>query len=649
MGMMLAEIGRIVKEDISNRVSQDDVLFESISNSIHSNSTEVICTLSTNDSQFGDGDGDFGPMKVDTITIKDNGDGMTNENYQSFCRYRTEHKKELGCKGVGRFVFLKVYESAKFQSRIKDLGELRTFKFGLNFNTDDLQVIKEDCYENSTEVSFSALNPQYYDLGRNIDRRIEMDLEGIREKVLINLIPTLFFFKKRGVSIKIIIEDSNTLKRVEITEDDIPSFESIAFSVLDRHGASHEFKLNHAIEGKKGKLHAFFCAHNRTVNTFSDKELNISLPSGYSGFFLVESEYLDSRVNLERNGFDILPIRTDLFHLVSWEMINDILKKTISGIVQKHVPDAIRINKEKLRAILQDRPYLSDYIESDDVEMAGFLDSRHIIEKAKKKFDNEKEKVLASAGKSSFTNEELNEAIALAQAELVSYINDRNLILSNLRSLIQNKEQVEKVVHNLFMKKNSTDDYFTVGKNNLWLLDDRYTTYSYAASDKKISEVLSAIGEDSTDIDNPLEKPDLAMFFSNSPYSSTRLKSVLIEVKPFDYKKKSDRKKFEGIQQLKDYVEAFRKKESIEEVFAFLVTEVDGKFAKRLLDDGFTRLFSLEDPIFHRHYPSNISIHVVSATTLVKDAEARNKVFLDIIRRQSRLQKLLASSDEGTA
>lgn len=49
-----------------------------------------------------------------------------------------------------------------------------------------------------------------------------------------------------------------------------------------------------------------------------------------------------------------------------------------------------------------------------------------------------------------------------------------------------------------------------------------------------------------------------------------------------------------------------------------------------------------ESPIFHRFYKeTNISIFVISAFTLIKDAEARNKVFLDIIRKQTKIQNLL--------
>ena len=45
MSEMLAEIRRIVNEDISNRITQYDVLFGAITNAIHANATNIICRL----------------------------------------------------------------------------------------------------------------------------------------------------------------------------------------------------------------------------------------------------------------------------------------------------------------------------------------------------------------------------------------------------------------------------------------------------------------------------------------------------------------------------------------------------------------------------------------------------------------------------
>lgn len=648
MSQMLAEISRIVTEDISNRVTQYDVLFEAITNSIHANATTIKCYLNSNDSQLTENEKEIGSIRVDSIRIIDNGDGLTDENYKSFSKYRTEFKKALGCKGVGRFVFLKIYEVANFTSKLTSIQEQRKINFDFNFDTENLQKESLEVLENETEIVFNKLTKQYYDSenDKKQDRRIELDLHNIREKVLMNLIPTLFFYKQKGINIIIDFVDEFHNLSVQIKPDDIPDFLKKSFEVKNSDGNTFEFLLNYKIENAPGSLYAYYCANNRTVCQFEDHDFKISMPYGYSGFMLLESEYFNQKVNNERNDFDIFPVRTDIFSTLSWEMINTELKKHFGELVKEGIPETKKINSEKIQQIQEERPYLAHYIEEEDIDMAGFLDKRAIIEKAKKRFDVAKEKVLTNAGKEEYSDEELNEAIQLAQNELVSYINDRVQVIERLKTLVDKSERVESIIHNLFMEKYTKDDYFSVGKNNLWLLDDRFTTYSYAASDKRIVDVLNDIKESLEDIDILKDKPDLSLFFSHNPNDPQRLKSVLIEIKPFDFASKSDRKKFNGVQQLIDYVNAFKTREKIEEVYGYLITDIDSKLADRLAGDGYTPLFSSEAPIYHRYYDKmGISIYVVSAKTLIYDAEARNKVFLEIIRKQARINRLIEKSE----
>lgn len=642
MSQMLAEISRIVDEDISSRVNQYDVLFESMTNSIQANATNIKCFFNTNNVIPNDGEQELADIKVDSIRIVDNGDGLTDENYKSFSKYRTNFKKSLGCKGVGRFVLLKVYKNASYTSEIKSLQEERKINFDYNFDTDNLQKEIKKVEVNQTEVLLKYPQKQYLDYDKKIDRRIVLDLHKIRKKVLFHLIPTLYFYQQKKVNITIdFIDEYNNLS-LQITPKDIPQFKSQSFKVSDEQGVNHTFTLNHVINKEAGNLNAFYCANARTVCDFSEKDLKISMPYGYSGFILLEATYLDKKVNNDRNNFDIYPIKTDVFSPLSWDSINTSVKLEIGKLIEEGVPETKKINSDKLKEIQEERPYLMQHIQPEDIDMAGFLDKNTIIEKAKKSFDTAKEKVLKNAGKKEYTNQELNEAIQLAQNELVSYINDRVLVIERLKSMVDKSEKVESIIHNLFMQQYTKDDYYSVGKNNLWLLDDRFTTYSYAASDKRIIEVLTDINENLDDVDILNDKPDLSLFFSHDPKNSDRLKSVLVEIKPFDDSNKSDKKKFNGIQQLFDYVKAFKDKERIKEVYGYLITDVDDKLAERLKDDGYTPLFSTEYPIYHRFYErKGISIYVVSAKTLIYDAEARNKVFLNIIKRQNRINKII--------
>ena len=642
MSDMLAEISRIVAEDISIRTNQYDVLHDAIINAIQANATKITCILSSNDNLLEANGTELTENKVDTITIIDNGNGMNQENYESFCKYRTNHKKELGCKGVGRFIFLKLYKTIKYKSLLVESQEERTFTFTLDFDTDKIKTKKVKVDANETQVEFSQLTDEYYHWDTNTDRRITLNVQTIKDRVLINLIPTLYFYKKKKAKIEIEFINKETKETIKISEEDIPDFIKKDFIVYDKAGHEFTFILNYKINNIEGKLQAFYCAGYRTVCAFSEKDLNLTLPFKYSGYFLLEAKYLETRVNNSRNDFRIYPRRTDEFTSLSWQIINSTLKREVSDILKKTIPETEKINSDKLKIIQEERPYLINYIEESDIDMAGYLDKDSIINNAKRKFDVEKERILTNAGKESYTDKELNDAIQIAQNELVSYVNDRAQVLERLRKMVDKKEKVEKIIHNLFMEQNTEDDYFCIGKNNLWLLDDRFTTYSYAASNKRITDVLTKIGETDEDVENEKDKPDLSLFFSHNPNNPERLKSVLIEIKPFDYDSKADRKKFQGVQQLVDYVEAFKTAENIEEIFAFLITDIDAKLAARLKKDDYLPLFSTDTPIFYRFFKElDISIYVIGVKTLIADAEARNKIFLDIIKKQSKLNKLL--------
>ena len=645
---MSANVKRIVIEDISNKITQKHILFEAITNAIQANAKRIICRFYSNQA-YNKTNEEIFTRKIDSLEIEDDGDGFTDENLRSFKDYRSDHKVDLGCKGVGRLTFLKLFQTVQYTSNLVEQKIQR--KFPLDFSLDD--IIPEDTpvdniLKNCTVLFLSDITNAYYRKWRNADKRMDLDLGKIKENVLVHLIPTLYFHKNKKTNICIEFIDAETNEKVRITEDDVPPFCTREFSLKDSYnGDLYTFRFSYDIKNENGSLNAFHCANLRTVCSFSDKDLKIGLPPGFSGYFLLESNYLDQNVDNDRNDFNIYPTRTDFDQPFSWETINNELKTIISEIVQHDIPNAIEINKRELQAIQDTRPYLIDYVDEGDIDIAGFIDKSEIIEKAKKRFDIAKEDLLASIGKTKFTDDELQNAIQVVQSELISYINDRILTIGQLKTLVNKRERVEDYIHDLFMAKDTDTDFYAVGKNNLWLLDDRFISYSYAASNRTIKRVLTSqglMGETPSDSD----KPDISLFFPQSPSVVTKdLKSVIIEIKPFDYASKPARKKHAGLVQLRDYIKAFQTQEKIKEIWAFLVTEVDDEFAVLLEDDEFKPLFSTDTPMYFRYYGAlNAFIYVVSASTLVADAEARNKAFIDIIKKQSKLNAYISRSDK---
>jgi len=210
---------------------------------------------------------------------------------------------------------------------------------------------------------------------------------------------------------------------------------------------------------------------------------------------LLDSDHFDEHVDDDRNEFDIFHIKTDCLNQLSWEMINNQLKLMISDIVKEHIPAAVKLNQRKILDIQKESPYLINYIEDKDLDITGFIDKKLIIDKARKCFNETKDNLITSAGKTEYSENDLKDTIQITHDDLASYIQNRVLAIGKLNTMLNNKEQCEKIMHNLFMQKYTDDNYFIHGKNNLWLLDDRFTNYSYAASDKRIKDILATVLE----------------------------------------------------------------------------------------------------------------------------------------------------------
>jgi hypothetical protein len=512
MSEMLVDIKRVV-DSVSNRTSQWDVLYEAIINSIHANASHIECRLTGNQDVIETEDGEVAPRKVEKIEIEDNGDGFDDKNYKSFGKYGTDHKIDLGCKGIGRFVFLKVFDTVRYTSLLSESKKKIEFAFDTDFESDNIREEAIEVSENKTTLTLSGVMGNILNREKQVDRRLDLDLEEIREKVFLHLVPTLFFHKEKGRHIQIEFVDTSSEETSEITEKDIPDFSTTPFAVRTADEKEIAFSVHYSISNASGGVNAFHCANRRAVCTFSDQGFK---PEGFQGWLLLESDYFSDRVNDARNNFDIFPVRVDdLFSTLSWDMINQSLKAVVAELVQKKIPQVKNTNRKRLQEIQEERPYLAQYIDEEDLSIAGFISKKQIIKKAKKRFDEAKEHLLANAGKAEYSDNDLEEAIQIAQSELVAYVHDRVLIVRQLKKMLDDKEQSEEMIHNLFMKRFTEDseyDYFSSKRNNLWLLDDRFTSYSYAASEKRILQILEQEGTG-----NDLDRPDLALFFSQNP------------------------------------------------------------------------------------------------------------------------------------
>ena len=132
-------------------------LFELISNSIHSISErretglmdssdcgEIIITLiRTGEQSILESIRDDYEFPIQSIMVEDNGIGFNDDNLRSFTEADSDHKLEIGGKGIGRFVCLKAFKWMSVDSIMtRKADKVKRLAAGLNNHELDIELYK---------------------------------------------------------------------------------------------------------------------------------------------------------------------------------------------------------------------------------------------------------------------------------------------------------------------------------------------------------------------------------------------------------------------------------------------------------------------------------------------------------------------------
>ena len=314
---------------------------------------------------------------------------------------------------------------------------------------------------------------------------------------------------------------------------------------------------------------------------------------------------------------------------LSWEQINHQLKTALKEILYAEYPSLQEENTKIITSIRDDNLHLADYMEEID-SLGGLIDSESIIERAEQQFQQDKKSFRASLKNEQIDSADvLSKASDLAGKELIEYVSTRDKIISQFETLDLNKEEDEEVVRNHFLKRGITGDSFSpvpIKENNLWLLDDKFMTYSYVASEKALKTMLSEAG---------LGKPETSDRFDVGIYSNsdTGKRAILIEFKKLSANYKENG---EGINQLSNYADILSKN-GIDELYLYLIASIDEQFKNNLINlYKFTKVFSQDGEIYHGTLNNvNAYIQIVSPKALIADARARNRTFIEMVKGQT--------------
>ena len=594
------------------------VYFEALANALDAGATEISIDI---DVQAFD--------KPDTlkITVSDNGDGFTDENFERFRKLLRPRDKFH--KGIGRLVFLNYFSRVDVTSTRSKWRRTFIFKDGFDGNAPI-----ENLNDEQPAKTTLAFNGFAKDRVKSYD---DLKPDVLKPLLIEQFLPTLDARKRDGTAFKISInlktKESNAQKEffpheTVITADDLPSMTKItiqddsldAFSTIDMHYHVEP------VSGK-GSLLVAFSIDGRTI------PVNLipasSFPPGYMGMFLFESEMFHSNADSSRQKL-ILPENLPI------EKLYRVLRREVGKVLADMIPKITEKNEKVKEKFEEQFPHLLGYFENDTV---GLIDRDDALEIAQQKFFRAQKQVLQCE---TLTQAAYEKSLELSSRTLTEYILYRDKIIGRMKEMTT--DNAESEIHNLIVprfKKFSKEAMPSeIYQNNAWLLDDKFMVFRTILSEQRMDTVVNAIRLDE-ECEKDAGRPDIAMIFSADPKNASAVDVVVIEIK----KKTDDEKENQyAINQLLDRaVKLAAHCPNIQRIWYYAVIQISDTMETRLRQQKWAPLFSM-GKLYYQEFiterPDRTVVptptFVVSFDAIVADAESRNHTFLEILRNGMR-------------
>jgi hypothetical protein len=597
------------------------VYFEAIANAIDAGSTKVDVKIKVKNLQ---------DVNAFSLEIKDNGEGFKDYNFNKFKELlKTEEKDH---KGVGRLVFLKYFKTVDIESYYDD--KRRTFKFDRSFEGESLietQVgektgtsLKLTGYRKDKIKAYNYLRPL-----------------ALKRSILLHFFP-LFYQKKLAKEELLITISLETTEPnpdyefasdyQEIRLDDLPALEKSSFHD-DTISLVDEFRLYYSIQKKEQKAEESMsiiavCVDNRTV------EMKMpggdSLPDGYELIFLLISDYLTGKVDTSRQELD-LPEATI-------KQLKRVFKKHVSELLKESIPEITEKNRELKDSLQNTYPHLYGYFKDESI---GIADRAVTLEAAQMRFFQDQKKLLEATH---LNDEQYDKALEVSSRLLMEYILYREFSLKRLKEAAEDGNEDD--IHDVIIPKRTYDhndgDIDTYFKNNVWIFDDKFMSYSSVLSERRMDELLKELAGEDEEVDSNGTRPDIAIIFSDNPEKADKVDVVIIELKQEGIKLA---KQEEVVSQLKQRARILNNKyaDKIQRVWYYGVAEIDVEFERSLLEDNYIPLYSKGKMLYgeefiipdmrDRFIRIPIKLFVLNYEALISDAEARNSSFMQLLKK----------------
>lgn len=495
---------------------------------------------------------------ISSFKIIDTGVGFNSNNYKSFETPFSQINKDYGCKGIGRFTVLAAYRDYLVDSNFFENGKWykRSFKFSTDKEIEVIEFNETDVKENKTIAEISnCINPILLE-------KSALTILEIAEAIMHHCL--IYYLNETLPLIEIIDTENNTGEVINQLFEKVSKEKERDFKVKE-----NTFKLyitKTPKEGNRKNNYLYYCANSRAVgNGRNLKNVNslFTYPVLINGdyFFFdiyLVSEFLNVKVFKTRNGFNIPKERENLLFNTSDAVTFQDIEENVSQILEKEYEIFVKDAKEKsLKEVV-------NYISDKAPRYNSFLKNENILKAippnlSEDKLEEHLYKVSFNARKNveqniekfiknkSVNEEAINQIIADIKEKtaydvdsLADYMTRRKAIIDLFDKFLNADEngeyKLEEDVHNLIFPLGLTNNDLDYENHNLWLLDERFITYKFIASDKSITSYSQTKSSKELDL-VLLDKPQM---FDNpisfGDKSSGEVNSMVI----FEFKRPGD-------------------------------------------------------------------------------------------------------------
>lgn len=616
------------------------------------------------------------PKSIKNVLIVDNGEGFTNNNYLSFCMPYSNINKQYGCKGVGRFTILAMFRKINVDSIFSENGKWwqRKFSFDSENEINNHSIIElEGNHTPQTKVKLIDCNNA--DLINYTAKNTDEIAKGIMEHCFIyylcNTLPSIDIVEeasKEGNAKSLAIKNYFDLEAKDKEKD---------VMIYDKNFHLYILK-NDKITSRKYN-YVTLCANSRAVGVkrnLADYDSLYVYPivENNRQCFLdvyVVSDYLDQKINNARTAFKIPEKNESCLefeeetHLVSIEDIMRAICKEVEGLYASHV----RITKEKTieetkKYIIDKAPQYNSFLFRNDVleamppNMSEEKKEEYLHGIAFKENKDINDKIAAFIKTRVVTESSINNIVSTIKARtaystdvLADYVFRRKAIIQLFEKMLDAKKdgtyELEKMIHNIIFPMGLTNRQLNYQYHNLWLLDDRLSSFKFIASDKTItsfSQIQSSKEPDLICINQEQNLVDNRIAFGDKDAGTIDMMVIFEFKRPGDtaHQKQKNDNRWEFSELVEKYFDTFLYNDKEKKNYRGNIVKVTPgtpKFGYIIMDEMPDALINYNQgkgwgkTPYNSYYKilPNLNTHYEAITyqDLLENAKARNNPFFD--------------------